>query len=242
MIGSSALDAMIGMKEITKISILSRGPVKMAEDAKDPRINVITHKDFAQYDSEVLTQLKGASGCVWALGVSQTKVSKDDYVKITRDWPAEAAKAFQALTPENEPFNFVYVSGVGATTEPGLFSAFWARIKGEAELALADIRKENPLLRASSVRLGFGSEAKHDAIKPYLPSRPYYEKVLRASEPAIRAVMPSIWTPTEYFGRFLTDLALGRYQDQLRASKGIRMVGNMPIIENSAFRRLVEIK
>lgn len=73
MIGSSALDAMIGMKEITKISILSRGPVKMAEDAKDPRINVITHKDFAQYDSEVLTQLKGASGCVWALGVSQTK-------------------------------------------------------------------------------------------------------------------------------------------------------------------------
>ncbi|EON95839.1 putative nucleoside-diphosphate-sugar epimerase protein [Phaeoacremonium minimum UCRPA7] len=179
MIGSSALDAMIGMKEITKISILSRGPVKMAEDAKDPRINVITHKDFAQYDSEVLTQLKGASG---------------DYVKITRDWPAEAAKAFQALTPENEPFNFVYVSGVGATTEPGLFSAFWARIKGEAELALADIRKENPLLRASSVRLGFGSEAKHDAIKPYLPSRPYYEKVLRASEPAIRAVMPNIKT------------------------------------------------
>lgn len=77
MIGAGALDAMIGMKEITKITILSRGPVKMAEDAKDPRINVIRHKDFAHYDSEVLSQLKGATGCVWALGVSQTKVNKE---------------------------------------------------------------------------------------------------------------------------------------------------------------------
>lgn len=60
------LDAMIKMKDVTKISILSRRPVQMAEDAKDPRINVIIHKDFAKYDSAVLDQLKGARGCVWA--------------------------------------------------------------------------------------------------------------------------------------------------------------------------------
>lgn len=56
---------MIKMKGVTKISILSRRPVPMAEDAKDPRINVIIHKDFTKYDS-VLNQLKGARGCVWA--------------------------------------------------------------------------------------------------------------------------------------------------------------------------------
>lgn len=60
------LDAMIKMKDVTKISILSRRPVKMAEDAKDPRINVIIHKDFTKYDSAVLDQLKGARGVVWA--------------------------------------------------------------------------------------------------------------------------------------------------------------------------------
>lgn len=38
----------------------------MAEAAKDPRINVIIHKDFTKYDSAVLDQLKGARGCVWA--------------------------------------------------------------------------------------------------------------------------------------------------------------------------------
>lgn len=77
LVGSGVLDAMIRMKDITKISILSRGPVKMAENTKDPRINVIIHKDFEKYDPAVLSQLKGATGCVWALGISQTKVGKE---------------------------------------------------------------------------------------------------------------------------------------------------------------------
>lgn len=75
--GSGVLDAMIKMKEITKISILSRRPVRMAEDAKDPRINVIIHEDFENYDSDVLKQLKGARGVVWALGISQTEVNAE---------------------------------------------------------------------------------------------------------------------------------------------------------------------
>lgn len=77
LIGSSVLDAMLKTAEVTKISILSRRPVPMAENAKDPRVNVIIHKDFLNYDSEVLSKLQGASGAVWALGVSQTKVSKE---------------------------------------------------------------------------------------------------------------------------------------------------------------------
>ena len=50
LIGTAVLDAMINMKDVTKISILSRKPVKMAEDANDPRINVIIHNDFEKYD------------------------------------------------------------------------------------------------------------------------------------------------------------------------------------------------
>lgn len=49
----------------------------MAEDAKDPRINVIIHKDFEKYDSGLLDQLKGARGVVWALGISQTEVDAE---------------------------------------------------------------------------------------------------------------------------------------------------------------------
>jgi NAD dependent epimerase/dehydratase family enzyme len=77
LVGSGVLDAMIKMNEITKISILSRRPVQMAEDVKDPKINVIIHKDFAKYDAELLDKLKGARGCVWALGISQTQVGPE---------------------------------------------------------------------------------------------------------------------------------------------------------------------
>ena len=77
LVGGGVLDAMIKMKDVTKISILSRRPVPMADAAKDPRINVVIHKDFAKYDAEVLNKLKGAEGCVWALGISQTQVSKE---------------------------------------------------------------------------------------------------------------------------------------------------------------------
>lgn len=77
MVGSAVLDAMIKMKDITKISVISRRPVKMVEDAKDPRVSVIIHKDFENYDDALLAQLKGASGVVWALGISQMQVSKE---------------------------------------------------------------------------------------------------------------------------------------------------------------------
>lgn len=77
LVGSAVLDSMIKMKDVTKISVLSRRPIKMAEDVKDPRVNVIIHKDFEKYDSELLSKVNGANGCVWALGISQNEVSKE---------------------------------------------------------------------------------------------------------------------------------------------------------------------
>ncbi|XXG95233.1 hypothetical protein Hte_001493 [Hypoxylon texense] len=239
LVGSGVLDAMIKMKDITKISILSRRPVKMAEDVKDPRINVIIHKDFEKYDSELLSQLKGASGCVWALGISQTQVSKEEYVKITKDYTLAASKAFQTLASEQEPFNFVYVSGGGATTEPGRFSPIFARTKGETELALAEMRKANPIFHASSIRPAFVDAAKHEAIKPYIPVPNLTNRILLpVLGPGIRCGLQWAWSPTEELGRFTAEMAMGRYKNQFTQSKDIQMIGEFPILENSAFRRL----
>jgi len=77
LVGSGVLDAMIKMKDITKISIISRRPVQMANDAKDPRINVIIHDDFMSYPQPLLDRLSDATGCVWALGISQMQVGKE---------------------------------------------------------------------------------------------------------------------------------------------------------------------
>lgn len=77
LVGSAVLDSMIKMKDVTKISVLSRRPIQMAEDVKDPRVNVIIQKDFEKYDADLLSKVSGANGCVWALGISQTQVGKE---------------------------------------------------------------------------------------------------------------------------------------------------------------------
>ncbi|KAI0908308.1 hypothetical protein F4823DRAFT_500482 [Ustulina deusta] len=237
LVGSGVLDAMIKMKGVTKISILSRRPVPMAEDAKDPRINVIIHKDFTKYDS-VLNQLKGARGCVWALGISQTQVSKEEYVKITKDYALAAGEAFQHLARENQPFNFVYVSGRGATTEPGRFSAIFARVKGETEIALAELRKKNPLLHASSVRPAAVDGTAHEAIQQYIPTAPWlYRTIAPVMLTPIRVGLPGLHSPTEPLGRFLTEMAMAKHP--VTPAQDISMIGAFPILENSAFRRLV---
>ncbi|GKT51500.1 uncharacterized protein ColSpa_11681 [Colletotrichum spaethianum] len=241
LVGSGALDAMIKMKDITKISILSRNPVPMAEDAKDPRINVIIHKDFEKYDSELLDKLKGANGAVWALGISQNKVSKEDYVKITKNYTLEAAKAFANLPPENEPFRFIFVSGVGATQQPGRFSAIFTRVKGETETALSEMRAANPRLRAESIRPAFVDKGDHDAIKPYVPNPGmFYNLMFTYVGPLTRTLYPSFVSPTETLGRFMAEMAMGKVDAGMAAGgKGITTLnGGLRIVENVGFRRL----
>ncbi|KAI0967222.1 hypothetical protein F4678DRAFT_446991 [Xylaria arbuscula] len=237
LVGSGALDAMIKMKDVTKISILSRRPVPMADDVKDPRINVIIHKDFNKYDSAVLDQLKGARGCVWALGISQTQVSKEEYVKITKDYALAAGEAFKSLAQENEPFNFVYVSGRGATTEPSRFSAIYSRVKGETEIALAEMRRQNPLLHASSVRPCAVDASDHKEIQKYIPTPPMaYRALIPVMLLPLRYGFPSLHSPTLPLGRFLAEMAMGKYT--IAPGPDVQMIGDFPILENQVFRRL----
>ncbi|KAF5024616.1 hypothetical protein F66182_3379 [Fusarium sp. NRRL 66182] len=150
----------------------------------------------------------------------------------------EAAKAFQTLAPNGETFNFVYISGEGATTQPGMFSAIFARVKGETELGLAEIRRQNPLFHAMSVRLGGVDASAHDAIKAYIPPKPLAARAIELLFPVLRTLVPTIMTPTEPLGHFLTELAMGKHKNELVAGPGITKIEEFPILQNSAFRRM----
>ena len=76
--GSAALQAMLTNKTVTAVTILSRRPVPQAEGHE--KVNVILHKDFNNYPSDLLERLKGAEGCVWALGISQNIVPEEEYI------------------------------------------------------------------------------------------------------------------------------------------------------------------
>ncbi|KAL7933784.1 hypothetical protein V8C35DRAFT_50679 [Trichoderma chlorosporum] len=239
LVGSGVLDAMIRYEPITKISILSRKPVPMADDAKDPRVNVIIHKDFGQYDASVFEKLKDAQGCVWALGISQSKVSKDEYVKITKDYTLAAARAFSTLSVgEDQPFRFVYVSGEGATQEPGHCTATFARTKGETEVALAEMSNELRVMRAYSVRLGGVDASQHDAIKQYIPDPgAVYRAMGSTLYPMLRALTPSSLAPTDVAGDFLSKMAMGELDDKLEGP-GAFKTGLAWTLNNKAMRRV----
>jgi uncharacterized protein YbjT (DUF2867 family) len=81
LVGAAVLHSMLANDTISRVSILSRRPVKMAEGHED-KVKVVIHEDFNTYSKELLDELKDAQGCVWALGVSQNAVSKT-YVLAT---------------------------------------------------------------------------------------------------------------------------------------------------------------
>ncbi|KAJ6780937.1 hypothetical protein PWT90_09185 [Aphanocladium album] len=243
LVGSSVLEAMIRAKDVTKISVLSRRPIPFVEDAKNPKVNVIIHRDFQKYDANLLSQLSGAQGCVWALGISQTKVGKDDYVKITKDYSLAAAESFTALGEADRPFRFIYVSGEGATQEPGRFSAIFARVKGETEQSLADLTASSQgRLQADSVRPGFVDASQHDSIKPYIPNPGFlYNAGVGVLGPVIRNVMVGQHSPTPMLGSFLTEMAMGTKDSSLQSSGAVRL-GPSWIVPNVAIRKAMGLK
>lgn len=163
-----------------------------------------------------------------------------EYVKITKDFTLRAAEAFQTLGTEEQPFNFVYVSGEGSTLEPGRFTPIFSRVKGETEKALAEMRKANPNFHASSIRPAFVDAAEHDAIKPYVPVRGFSTSAMLAVlGPPVRSFVKGSWSPTLPLGRFMTEMAMGRWDEQMRAGgPSVEKLGEFPILGNVAFRRL----
>jgi hypothetical protein len=202
-------------------------------------VKVIHHDDFSSYSPELLQQLKGADGVVWALGISQNEVNKEDYVKITKDYTLKAAKAFSSLS---DNFKFVYVSGEGATVRPGMLTPLFGRVKGETEAALVEMGKKTPSLKVFSLRPGvvdpYAQPGVAEAIATKLKARPFFVRIgERVLLPTFRATTKSLVSPTKDLGWVLTDLAMGNGEPL--EGKGIEGEGRT--ITNAGFRRLAGI-
>ncbi|KAF1845609.1 uncharacterized protein K460DRAFT_366460 [Cucurbitaria berberidis CBS 394.84] len=228
LIGASVLHNMLAQESISRISILSRRPVAMAEG--HDKAKVIIHKDYENYEQTLLEELKDAHGCVWAQGVSQNDVGKDEYTQITRDYPLAAAKAFSTLHPDS-PFTFVHASGEGATQTPGIFTPIFGRVKGQIETALFEFGKQTPNLKVYNVRPGAVDWTNHPEIHPFMPKQAMYKKALI---PPLNVVYKGLMTPTQPMGRIMTELAMSK-GEPLEGSD-IEMEGRL--VRNAAIRRM----
>jgi hypothetical protein len=249
LVGASVLHNMLAQESISRISILSRRPVAMAEGHE--KAKVIIHKDFKTYDKALLDELKDAQGCVWAQGISQNAVSKEcvnllysalptsqlpnwppyrEYFEITHDYPLVAARAFSTLHPTT-PFTFVYVSGEGATQTPSFLTPLYGRVKGQIESALFDFSKQNQLFKVYNVRPGGVDWNKHPEIHPFIPKQDMYKKVLMQP---MNLLYKSMMTPTREMGKVMTELAMGKGEPL--EGKDVGMEGTL--VSNVALRRI----
>ena len=227
--GSAILAYALNSPSVSRVSILSRRPVKLAENQS--KAKVIIHEDFSAYPPEILEKLKGATGCVWAQGISSRGMSEKDYTKITLDYPVVAAKAFATL---GEKMNFVYMSGEGADMSEKS-SMMFGRIKGRAENAMLALPKEWPSLNVYNIRPAtINPEGKYLAErKPTMQDR---------LSTGLGAVFEKVWKsfviPTDKLAKACITLATGDGQP-IPAAEGVEADGRL--LRNTALRRLAGI-
>ncbi|KZT20106.1 hypothetical protein NEOLEDRAFT_1101321 [Neolentinus lepideus HHB14362 ss-1] len=229
-VGAPLLRHCLASPKVTELSILSRRQFPLPEgDGLDPtKARVIVYGDFASYPEELRELLKGAEACIWAQGVSQNDVSKEDYIRITYDYPMAAAKSFASLSTSGH-FNFVYVSGEGADPSEKTFTLF-GKIKGRAEKHLLALPAP---LRVYNVRPGY--------VTPPNPARPRSAAAKILVDcllgPVFKALAPGSVSPTSELSRVLVDLATG---DGAPLKEGLGVEAGGRTLRSSGIRRLAK--
>ncbi|KAL2824587.1 hypothetical protein BJY01DRAFT_230418 [Aspergillus pseudoustus] len=168
-IGQELLSQALAQPSITSVVALSRRDLGVANTKL--RVVQMQDADFLAYaDPKITDELKGASACLWAIGIRPSQARDEANAKrICIDYTAAAAAAFQrAMTAsddgdsgekkEKQPFRFVYISG--AAVERDQSKSLWymgnfRRIRGESENVLFNQAEANPgLFEAYVMRPG----------------------------------------------------------------------------------------
>ncbi|KAI9864382.1 MAG: hypothetical protein M1813_003302 [Trichoglossum hirsutum] len=233
-VGSAVLTSLLSSPTVSQLSILSRRQFDLptGDNLDLKKAKIIVHKDYVSYPDELLKgALDGAQGCVWAQGISQTEVNKEDYIRITYDFPMAAARAFATLPKPGGHFNFVYVSGEGADPTEKTFTLF-GRIKGRAERDLVSLPTSDPSLsslRIFNVRPGYVEPSQ---VRDRSLALKFVDYTLL---PALKRLLPGQVSPQGVLGKVLTDLATGD-GEPLTAGTGVEAEGRT--LRSSGIRRL----
>jgi uncharacterized protein YbjT (DUF2867 family) len=128
-VGSEVLRQAINSSSIEQITVLTRRSIGIS----NPKLNEIILEDFLDY-SKIADHLK-VDACIWCLGISQTEVSKEEYIKITLNYTIAGARAMLAANPN---MRFCFLSGRGADQDEKSISLY-GKIKGRTEKELSKL-------------------------------------------------------------------------------------------------------
>jgi uncharacterized protein YbjT (DUF2867 family) len=128
--GSEVVRQTLADPEIEQVFVVVRNSFEI----RNPKVKIIVHSNFLDF-SALLPVFQETDACIWCLGISQSKVSKEQYFTITYEYVMAAAKALLSVNPE---ISFVFLSGQGADSKEKSRILF-ARVKGQAENALKSL-------------------------------------------------------------------------------------------------------
>ncbi len=126
--GGAVLQACLDAPVVNDVRVIVRRPLGWT----DAKLWEIVHADFADYTA-VADAFRGVDACLFCLGISVTQVSKEEFVRISHEFPVAAAKMLMAASPGA---TFHYISGAGTSAES---KTFWAKVKGETENELMQL-------------------------------------------------------------------------------------------------------
>ncbi|EIN08966.1 hypothetical protein PUNSTDRAFT_52399 [Punctularia strigosozonata HHB-11173 SS5] len=180
----------------------------------------VTHSDFLSYPPSL--NLAQFDGCVWALGKSQVGMKEDEYIRMTHDFPMEAARAIieakKAAKSAGEaegdkPLRFVYVSGQSAD-QTGKSWILFARVKGKTEADLVKVSEESDgILIPHFLRPGYFFPEAEDARDTRGTFARLTDKI---RTPMISTFIPNLYIRARSLGQFAVEAAKGTWgNDQI---------------------------
>lgn len=195
--GGAVLDACLETPVVEEVRVVVRRPLGRSET----KLRELVHTDYLDY-SGVAEAFRGVDAVLFCLGISMTQVGKEEYVKISHDYPIEAAKRMKAESPGAA---FHYISGKGTRAES---STFWAKVKGQTENELME------LVEADCWRPAF-IDAKPSANLP---------KAYAAIRPVLRLLKPfqSLYVDGKDLGRAMLQATRENLQRRVIENAEIR--------------------
>jgi uncharacterized protein YbjT (DUF2867 family) len=182
--GGAVLHACLDTPTVEEVRVIVRRPLRRPPGQAEAKLREFVHANYLDYPA-VADAFRGVDACLFCLGVSVTQVSKEEFVKISHDYPIAAANALMIHSPSAA---FHYISGAGTKAES---NTFWAKVKGQTENELME------LVGADCWRPAF-IDAEPSASLP---------KIYAVLRPALRLLKPfrSMYVAGEDIGRAMLE-------------------------------------
>jgi uncharacterized protein YbjT (DUF2867 family) len=126
--GGAVLEGCLEALVVNEVRAIVRRPL----GRNDAKLREFVHTNYLDY-AAVSEAFRAVDACLFCLGISVTQVSKEEFVKISHDYPIAAA---QMLKQESPAAAFHYISGQGTRAES---KTFWSKVKGQTENELMEL-------------------------------------------------------------------------------------------------------